>query len=78
MIMEKRKAMQVVAYFTVGLLGGWLIGTIAPIEGIGPAVPVNAEYYLELKGDSAIVVGRWSHFKCPIDSLPNEFIKDNL
>jgi hypothetical protein len=76
--MEKRKAMQVVAYFTIGLLGGWLIGTISPIKGIKPPIPVNAEYYLELKGDSAIVIGRWSNFQCPIDSLPAEFIKDNL
>jgi hypothetical protein len=74
----KRNAMFVVGYFTVGLLGGWVMGTISPIQGIAPNVPVNAEYYLELRGDSAIVEGRWSQFQCPLDSLPAEFIKDNL
>ena len=74
----KRNVMSIVAYGGLGLLIGWLVGTVAPIEGIGFNVPINAEYYLELKGDSVIVDGRWSHFECPLDSLPTEFIKDNL
>ena len=73
-----KRSLTVVGYVTIGLLGGWLIGTVSPIKGIGPSIPINAEYYLELKGDSVIVDGRWSHFECPLDSLPNEFIKDNL
>ena len=68
----------VVAYFTVGLLGGWIIGSVAPVKGLKPS-NIKAEYYLELQGDDAIVedIGGYT-YHCPIDSIPAVLERDNL
>jgi hypothetical protein len=68
----------VVAYFTVGLLSGWIIGSVKPVKGLKPS-NIKAEYYLELQGDNAIVedIGGYT-YECPIDSIPAVLVKDNL
>ena len=76
--MEKRNSLFVVAYFTVGLLGGWIIGSVRPINGLKPT-HIKAEYYLELQGDNAIVEGIDGYtYECPIDSIPAVLDRDNL
>jgi hypothetical protein len=73
--MEKRNSLFVVAYFTVGLLGGWLI---ASSRYHHPRY-VDTEYFIELKGDSAVIEGIDRHtYTCPIDSIPVVLERDNL
>jgi len=68
----------VVAYFTVGLLSGWIIGSVKPVKGLKPS-NIKAEYYLELQGDNAIVEDIGGHtYTCPIDSIPAVLDRDNL
>jgi hypothetical protein len=77
--MEKRNSLFVVAYFTVGLLGGWIIGSVRPIDGLKPT-HIKPEYYLELKGDGSAVledVGGNSYV-CPIEDIPAVLLRDNL
>jgi hypothetical protein len=72
---EKRNSLFVVAYFTVGLLGGWLI---ASTRYHHPR-HVDTEYFIELKGDSAVIQGTDRHtYTCPIDSIPAVLVRDNL
>jgi hypothetical protein len=73
--MEKRNSLFVVAYFSIGLFGGWLIGAMTYHH----PRHVDTEYYLELKGDSAVIEGTDRHtYTCPIDSIPAVLVKDNL
>jgi hypothetical protein len=72
---EKRNALFVVTYFSIGLFGGWLIGAIAYHH----PRHVDTEYYLELRGDSAVIEGLDRHtYFCPIDSIPAVLLRDNL
>ena len=65
----------VVAYFTVGLLCGWLIAT----SKYHHPRHVDTEYFIELKGDSAVIEGTDRHtYTCPIDSIPVVLERDNL
>ena len=54
MNLEKRKSLMVVAYFAIGLFGGWLIGSIAPVNGLKPT-HIKAEYYLELRPNDVLL-----------------------
>jgi hypothetical protein len=77
---EKRNSLFVVAYFSIGLFGGWLIGSIAPVKGIKPTV-IKPEYYLELKGNGSAIIEDCdgNTYVCPsIDDIPNVLLKDNL
>lgn len=75
---ERRNSLMVVGYFAIGLFGGWLIGSIKPINGLKPT-HIKAEYYLELQGDNAIVEGIDGYtYECPIDSIPVVLDRDNL
>ena len=72
---EKRNSLFVVAYFTVGLLGGWIIAA----SRYHHPRHVDTEYFIELKGDSAIIEGLDRHtYFCPIDSIPAVLERDNL
>jgi hypothetical protein len=72
---EKRNALFVVTYFSIGLFGGWLIGAVAYHH----PRHVDTEYFIELKGDSAIIEGLDRHtYTCPIDSIPAVLERDNL
>ena len=72
---EKRNALFVVTYFAIGLFGGWLIGAVAYHH----PRHVDTEYFIELKGNSAIIEGLDRHtYKCPIDSIPSVLERDNL
>jgi hypothetical protein len=73
--MERRNSLMVVAYFTVGLLCGWLIAT----SKYHHPRHVDTEYFIELKGDSAVIEGLDRHtYTCPIDSIPAVLERDNL
>lgn len=74
---EKRNALFVVAYFSVGLIGGWLI---AKSKEQPQPQHVNVEYYIELKADgSAVIEDRHGNtHQCPTNSIPQVLIKDNL
>ncbi len=73
--MEKRNSLFVVIYFSIGLFGGWLIFRVSYHQ----PRHLNTEYFIELKGDSAIVEGIDGHiYMCPIDSIPVVLVKDNL
>ena len=73
--MERRNSLMVVAYFTVGLIGGWLIGAMTYHQ----PRHVDTEYFIELKQDSAIIEGLDRHtYTCPIDSIPAVLVRDNL
>jgi hypothetical protein len=72
---EKRNALFVVTYFALGLFGGWLIGAVAYHH----PRHVDTEYFIELKGDSAVIEGLDRHtYTCPIDSIPAVLERDNL
>ena len=72
---EKRNALFVVTYFAIGLIGGWLIGAVAYHH----PRHVETEYFIELKGDSAVIEGLDRHtYTCPIDSIPSVLDRDNL
>ena len=77
---EKRNSLFIVAYFAIGLFGGWIIGSIAPVKGMRPT-HIKAEYYIELKRNgSAIVESKYGNsYICPkIEDIPNVLLKDNL
>jgi hypothetical protein len=79
MNMEKRNSLFVVGYFALGLFGGWLIGSVAPVKGIKPT-NIKAEYYLELKpNDRAVIedIGGYT-YECHMDSIPAVLLRDNL
>jgi hypothetical protein len=80
--MKNKKLFFVAGYFALGLFGGWLIGSIAPVKGIKPTniKHIKAEYYLELKPDNtAIIEDRYGYiYTCPIDSIAPVLIRDNL
>jgi hypothetical protein len=72
---EKRNALFVVTYFAIGLFGGWLIGAVTYHH----PRHVDTEYFIELKGNSAIIEGLDRHtYFCPIDSIPAVLERDNL
>ena len=72
---EKRNALFVVTYFSIGLFGGWLIGAVTQHR----TRHVDPEYFIELKGDSAIIEGLDRHtYECPIDSISAVLERDNL
>lgn len=77
--MKNKKLFFVAGYFALGLFGGWLIGSIVPVNGLKPT-HIKAEYYLELKPDNtAIIEDRYGYtYTCPIDSIPPVLIRDNL
>lgn len=77
--MEKRNSLFVVTYFAIGLFGGWLIGSIAPVNGLKPT-HIKAEYYLELRpNDRAIIEDRYGNtIQCHMDSIPAVLLRDNL
>jgi len=73
--MEKRNSLFVVIYFSIGLFGGWLIGAMTYHQ----PRHVDTEYFIELKGDSAVIEGIDRHtYTCPIDSIPVVLERDNL
>jgi hypothetical protein len=74
--MEKRNSLFVVAYFTVGLIGGWLISSTVNHHPRN----VEPEYFIELKSDgSAVIEGLDRHtYTCPVDSIPVVLVRDNL
>ena len=73
--MEKRNSLFVVTYFSIGLFGGWLIFRLSDHQ----PRHVDTEYFIELKGDSAIIEGLDRHvYFCPIDSIPVVLERDNL
>lgn len=77
---ERTRSLQVVAYFTIGLLGGWIIGSVKPIKGLEPT-HIKAEYYLELKQDGSAIIEDCggNTYTCPaIEDIPNVLLKDNL
>lgn len=72
---EKRNALFVVAYFLLGLFGGWLLAAVTQHQ----TRHVDTEYFIELKGNSAIIEGLDRHtYFCPIDSIPAVLERDNL
>jgi len=77
---EKRNSLFVVAYFAMGLFGGWLLGSIAPVKGLYPT-NIKAEYYLELRKDGSVIVENTygNSYVCPtLENLPDVLLKDNL
>jgi len=73
--MEKRNSLFVVTYFALGLFGGWLISSLTQHR----TRHVDTEYFIELKGNSAIIEGLDRHtYFCPIDSIPAVLERDNL
>ena len=75
----KRNNFFIITYFTVGLLGGWIIGSVAPVKGLKPT-NIKAEYYLELKqNDRAVIedIGGYT-YECHMDSIPAVLLRDNL
>jgi len=78
---EKRNSLMVVGYFSIGLFGGWLIGSVKPVPGIKPTTHIKAEYYLELKKDGSAVIENCygNSYVCPtLESIPDVLLKDNL
>lgn len=70
----------VVAYFALGLFGGWIIGSVKPINGLEPA-HIKAEYYLELRKDGSVVIENCygNSYVCPkLENVPDVLLKDNL
>jgi hypothetical protein len=79
MNMERRSSLFVVTYFAIGLLGGWIIGSVAPVNGLKPT-HIKAEYYLELRpNDRAVIedIGGYT-YECHMDSIPAVLLRDNL
>ena len=76
---EKRKSLQIVTYFAIGLFGGWVIGSIAPVNGLKPT-HIKAEYYLELRPDGSAIIEDCggNTIVCPLDSIPAVLLRDNL
>ena len=73
--MERRNSLMVVAYFTVGLIGGWLICSTVNHHPRN----IDPEYFIELKQDSAVIEGLDRHtYTCPIDSIASVLERDNL
>ncbi len=72
----KSNTLMMLAYFTVGLLSGWLVANSKTKQ----AQHIDTEYYIELRADnSAIIEGIDGHtYVCPIDSIPIVLHKDNL
>lgn len=72
---EKRNALLVTLVFGLGILSGLLIGAARQHQ----TRHVDPEYFIELKGNSAIIEGLDRHtYECPIDSIPAVLLRDNL
>jgi hypothetical protein len=70
-----KKVLTTVSYITLGVVVGLLIGSTTQHR----TRHVDTEYFIELKGNSAIIEGLDRHtYFCPIDSIPSVLIKDNL
>lgn len=76
---EKRNSLMVVGYFAIGLFGGWLIGSVAPVNGL-KATHIKVEYYLELRPDDTAIIEdcHGNTIICPMDSIPAVLLRDNL
>jgi hypothetical protein len=74
-----KSSLFIVVYFAIGLFGGWLLGSIAPINSMKPQ-HIKVEYYLELKpNDKAIIEDvHGNTIQCDMDSIPAVLLKDNL
>ncbi len=71
----------VVAYFSIGLFGGWLIGSVKPVPGMRNNTHIKAEYYMELQKDGSAIIESCdgNSYLCPtIEDIPNVLLKDNL
>ena len=72
---EKRLALLVTLVFGMGILSGLLIGAATQHR----TRHVDPEYFIELKGNSAIIEGLDRHtYFCPIDSISAVLERDNL
>ena len=72
---EKKLALLVTLVFGMGILSGLLIGAVRQHQ----TRHVDPEYFIELKGNSAIIEGLDRHtYFCPIDSIPAVLERDNL
>ena len=77
---ERTRSLQVVAYVVLGLLGGWIIGSVKPIKGLEPT-HIKAEYYLELRKDGSVLIENCygNSYVCPtLENVPDVLLKDNL
>jgi hypothetical protein len=76
---EKRNSLFIVTYFAIGLFGGWLLGSIAPVNGLKPT-HIKAEYYLELRPNDFVIIEdcNGNTIKCHMDSIPVVLLRDNL
>jgi hypothetical protein len=76
---EKKSSLFVVGYFALGLFGGWLIGSIAPVNGLKPT-HIKAEYYLELKPNDLVIIEDCggNTIQCHMDSIPVVLLRDYL
>lgn len=72
---ERKLALLVTLVFGLGILSGLLIGAVRQHQ----TRHVDPEYFIELKGNSAIIEGLDRHtYFCPIDSIPAVLERDNL
>ena len=72
---ERKLALLVTLVFGLGILSGLLIGATRQHQ----TRHVDPEYFIELKGNSAIIEGLDRHtYFCPIDSIPAVLERDNL
>jgi hypothetical protein len=76
---EKKSSLFIVGYFALGLFGGWLIGSIAPVNGLKPT-HIKAEYYLELRPNDLVIIEDCggNTIQCHMDSIPAVLLRDNL
>ena len=72
---ERKLALLVTIVFGLGILSGLLIGAVRQHQ----TRHVDPEYFIELKGNSAIIEGLDRHtYFCPIDSISAVLERDNL
>jgi hypothetical protein len=72
---ERKLALLVTLVFGLGILSGLLIGAVRQHQ----TRHVDPEYFIELKGNSAIIEGLDRHtYFCPIDSISAVLERDNL
>ena len=78
--MEKRNALFVITYFSIGLFGGWLLGAMTSNKE-PKAQNIKAEYYLELKRDGSAIledIGGNTYYCPKLEDIPVVLVKDNL
>lgn len=76
---EKRNSLMAVGLFSLGLFGGWLLGSIAPVNGL-KQTHIKAEYYLELRPNDLVIIEdcAGNTIKCKTDDIPAVLLRDNL